>query len=99
MTYLKWCAASLVFSLLYLAGNAQQQPDGGGSYRLINEIKDEMTPEQREAIIAVLQQNEKTLRQAGKLKTNARTMHTALAWPLQQAPGLTIMDITVYQII
>ncbi len=62
-------------------------PDGGGDYRKLIEIKDEITPQQRISIIKMLKENEAKLRSEGKLQTTSNPTLTALIWPLKQAPG------------
>jgi hypothetical protein len=62
-----------------------RQPDGGGNYKDIIRIKDEISAEQRSYIISRLQENESRLRNEGRLQAPLSTMTTLFAWPLKQA--------------
>ena len=64
-----------------------KQPDGGGDYRELIKIKDEISPQQRNSIINMLQENEARLRVEGKIQIAANPTVTAFAWPLKQALG------------
>jgi len=64
-----------------------RQPDGGGDYRNLISIKDEMSPLQRASIIHMLQENEATLKAAKKLQKPTNPAFIAFAWPLKQALG------------
>ncbi len=79
--------AFLVFncSIASLAQSNLRQPNAGGSYNLLTEIKDEITPAQRAEIINMLQTNEARLRNEGKLLANRNPTVTAFAWPIKQA--------------
>ncbi|MEO7312658.1 MAG: M23 family metallopeptidase [Chitinophagaceae bacterium] len=66
------------------------QPDGGGSYKAHQDIKDELSPDQRKAIIKTLQASELTLRKANKLQLPTKPdgiQVTPFSWPIKQAPG------------
>ncbi len=84
---------TLVFFSFCLASSSAQnippvkQPDGGGSYRDLVNIKDDISPKQRAAIIQMLQKNEATLKKTGYLERTANPTATAFQWPLKQAPG------------
>lgn len=93
----------LLLILLYFNSvarlNAQQlvkQADGGGGIDLKSTWPDELTSEQRTAIIAVLKNNEARLRREGKLTGIQEVAPVNLSWPLQQAPGF--FDNNVYGI-
>lgn len=80
------------FFLFFLAttGISQltvKQPDGGGDFREINNIKDEISPLQRASIIRMLQENEQLLRSQGTLLRMQNPAATAFTWPLKQALG------------
>ncbi|MES2777172.1 MAG: M23 family metallopeptidase [Bacteroidota bacterium] len=85
----------VLLSFFIFGGNIFSQPtvlppDGGGSYRDLMDIKDEITPVERAAIIKLLQDSEAKLRKEGKLQPTASPdgiQHTAFAWPLKQALG------------
>lgn len=64
-----------------------KQPNGGGDYRLLMPVKDEISPEQRAAIIHTLQENEAELRNNGLLQTPASPSFIAFRWPIKQALG------------
>ena len=78
--------AFLFFSAISISQTVKQ-PDGGGNYFDLNQIKDEITTEQRNAIITMLKENETRLGREGKLNSSQRTKATAFAWPLKQALG------------
>jgi Peptidase family M23 len=63
------------------------KPDGGGSYLQAAPVKDEISPEQRAAIIRMLKDNEVLLRNRGQLTLPDNPAVTAFAWPMRQAPG------------
>jgi len=80
------------FFLFFLAttGISQltiKQPDGGGDFREIINIKDEISPLQRASIIRMLQENEQLLRSQGTLLRMQNPAATAFTWPLKQALG------------
>ncbi len=62
-----------------------RQPTAGGSYKILLDIKDEITPIQRIGIVQLLQSNERHLRKDGKLQNNKNPTTTAFEWPLKQA--------------
>jgi murein DD-endopeptidase MepM/ murein hydrolase activator NlpD len=62
-----------------------RQPNGGGSYKMLMDIKDEITTAQRARIILRLQTNEVLLRSKGKLQANKNPTATAFEWPVKQA--------------
>lgn len=64
-----------------------KEPDGGGDFREIINIKDEISPLQRASIIRKLQENEQLLRSQGTLLRLQNPAATAFAWPLKQALG------------
>jgi hypothetical protein len=64
-----------------------KQPEGGGSFRMLMPLEDEITPEQRTAIIKMLQQNETQLRSQGLLPIPSNPSIVAFNWPLKQALG------------
>lgn len=64
---------------------AAKLPAGGGSYQHAIDVKDEISPAQRAAIIAKLQASETRLRSEGKLTTQRNIAVTAFGWPLRQA--------------
>ncbi|MEO5894035.1 MAG: M23 family metallopeptidase [Ferruginibacter sp.] len=81
-----------IFALFSFAEIAFSQapvlsPAGGGSYRDVIKIIDEISPKQRSAIINMLRSNEAILRSANKIATQANTTATAFEWPLKQALG------------
>jgi murein DD-endopeptidase MepM/ murein hydrolase activator NlpD len=84
---------SLLLSLLFfqlfgntgIAQSPVRQPDGGGNYKDLIKIEDEITPQQRNYIISILQENEARLRREGRLQSPLTTTATAFAWPLKQA--------------
>lgn len=78
-----------LLSTLFIVCNisAQQIPNsdyGGGNAADIFQVREEITPEQREAIKRKLQQNENMLRQQGKLPVALSTMAQAFSWPIKQ---------------
>lgn len=79
----------LLFTFIKLSFSqpANKKPDGGGDYRDLISVKDELSPEQRTSIISMLQENESRLRIAGKLQTLSNPAVTAFGWPLKQALG------------
>ncbi len=74
-------------SIKGLSQPAIKQPNGGGDYRQLINIKDEISPQQRTSIINMLQENEARLRLEGKLQIPANPTATAFTWPLKQALG------------
>ncbi len=62
-----------------------KQPAGGGNYQHVIDVKDEISPAQRAAIIAALQASEARLRSEGKLAPQRNITVTAFAWPIRQA--------------
>ena len=80
----------LVLFFLSVTGNSQStfiEPAGGGDYRKLISISDEMSSQERTSIISMLQENETRLRAEGKLQRPANPTTTAFAWPLKQALG------------
>jgi murein DD-endopeptidase MepM/ murein hydrolase activator NlpD len=77
--------SSLLLSKFSFSQPQVKQPDGGGSYRDLIQIKDEISPEQRSYIISKLQESESRLRSEGRLQSPLNTMATFFAWPLKQA--------------
>lgn len=79
--------STLFFVLLLCSSMYAQQIHtneyGGGKYAV--EIKEEITPAQREAIKNKLRQNESMLRQQGGLPVVSSTMAQAFSWPIKQA--------------
>lgn len=80
----------LIISFLFFAGTAigqppVKQPDGGGDYRDVIKIKDEINPEQRTGIIKMLKANETKLRNARKLLSPTGIESTLFQWPIKQA--------------
>ena len=80
-------AVLLFISTKLSAQPAVRQPDAGGSYTDLIQIKDDISPEQRARIVARLKANETRLRNEGKLASPLNTTTTAFQWPLKQAPG------------
>jgi Peptidase family M23 len=78
--------STLFFSKISVS-QSSKQPDGGGDYFDNISIKDELTPEQRNTIVAHLRESEDRLRREGKLNLQLRTAATAFEWPLKQALG------------
>lgn len=78
---------AIITSISAFAQPPVKQPDGGGDYRLQLQVKDEMSPEQRAAIVQTLQQNEARLRSEGLLPATNSPAIVAFNWPLKQAPG------------
>lgn len=79
---------SLLLAIGTFVAQAQppaKQPAGGGNYQHIIDVKDEISPAQRAAIIAALQASEARLRSEGKLAPQRSITVTAFAWPLRQA--------------
>jgi hypothetical protein len=64
-----------------------KQPDGGGNYQDLIQIEDGMSPEERSAIISMLEENEALLRSEGKLQLPPNPDATLFAWPVKQALG------------
>jgi hypothetical protein len=87
----KLSALPLIFTLFFTTAAICQkpvsQPAGGGNYSSLIDIKDEITPEQRAAIISMLKANETKLKLEGKLQKAENPAFTAFAWPLKQALG------------
>ena len=82
----------LLISILFISisGISQppiRKPDGGGNYTDLIQVSDEMSPEQRAAIIQMLKTNETRLRSEGKLVTSLNPTVTGFEWPIKQAPG------------
>jgi murein DD-endopeptidase MepM/ murein hydrolase activator NlpD len=81
----------LLFCFLFTVANHsiaqtnERQPNGGGSYKLLMNANDEISPAQRADIIRMLQTNEAQLRSSGQLQTNRSPNATAFIWPLKQA--------------
>jgi murein DD-endopeptidase MepM/ murein hydrolase activator NlpD len=81
--YLLLLATSLAVAVF--AQPPVKQPNGGGDYRSLAQVKDEISPEQRTAIVHMLQQNETRLRSEGLLQTPANPGFIAFSWPIKQA--------------
>ena len=62
-------------------------PDGGGPYVMNAGVKDEMSAEQKAAIITMLKANEARLRQEGLLPLRNQTLQTGFQWPVSQPTG------------
>ncbi len=63
----------------------ERQPDGGGEYNFAH--SDEITPAQRNAIIAMLQGNKQQLEKAGKWQAPVEQV-TGFQWPIRQKTGI-----------
>lgn len=74
-----------LLSVHHVISQPVKQPDGGGDYRSLIKISDEMNPEQRASIIQMLKANETRLRSEGFLARPENTTHIAFDWPLKQA--------------
>lgn len=72
----------LLFVNVY-SQQTQSGDSGGGKY--LFEIKEEITPAQREAIKNKLRHNEAVLRQQGKLPAALSITAQAFSWPIKQA--------------
>jgi hypothetical protein len=80
----------VIFSVILYSIQAQpilKVPEGGGSYSMQLPVKDEMTLQQRTAIIEMLKRNERLLRAEGKLNMPDNTALIAFQWPIKQSLG------------
>ncbi len=75
----------IVTSIYSSAQTNLRQPNGGGSYKLLMDVKDEITPTQRIEIVQMLQANEVQLKREGKLNATRNPTVTAFEWPVKQA--------------
>ena len=64
--------AIFFFQSAILCQVPERQPDGGGDYRQLVSIKDEINPAQRASIINMLKVNEQTLRHEGAANAGRR---------------------------
>lgn len=62
-------------------------PDGGGNFTFAGQVKDEISPQLRSAIIAKLKSNVARLNAEGKLPQPTNATATAFGWITKQAPG------------
>jgi hypothetical protein len=85
ITILLWMVL-FIQKAIYCQGNLKQ-PDGGGNYTKLIQIKDDIHPEARAEIVRMLRQNESRLRRQGKLNSPENPAVTAFSWPIKQAPG------------
>jgi murein DD-endopeptidase MepM/ murein hydrolase activator NlpD len=77
-----------IVSISYSQPINERIPNGGGNYATHLAIKDELTADQRTAIVTMLQANESSLRNQGLLPQSFSPLATLFAWPLKQALGV-----------
>jgi hypothetical protein len=77
----------LLFTAAAFCQPATRRPAGGGSYLAAAPVNDEISPQQRAAIIQALKASEASLRSSGQLVLPHNPTLTAFAWPLKQALG------------
>ena len=77
----------LCFHSIVLSQPIERKPDGGGDYKTLIQIKDEISPEQRNSIIRMLKENEQRLRNENKILQPVNPTIVAFQWPLKQALG------------
>ncbi|MES2847808.1 MAG: M23 family metallopeptidase [Bacteroidota bacterium] len=81
-----WYKKSIALLSVIFIGHSiyAQQDSGGGSAADVLQVREEITPVQREAIKRKLQQNENALRLQGKLPVTLSPMAQAFVWPIKQ---------------
>lgn len=82
------------FIALGLTAQIAIQPDGGGSYDMYANMKDEMSSQQRADIIKMLKTNEALLRKEGLLPSINQPLVTGFQWPLGQSGGECILNLS-----
>ena len=78
------------FSVIAITNNIYSQQttndnSGGGSYTDVMQVKEDISPAQRQSIKNKLQQNESRLREEGKLPLVLSPAAQAFSWPVKQA--------------